>query len=174
MAMYRPSDPNSSTMRCAWPPAPNVQSTTVCPDCGLSSSSTSSARTGSWAVVGSPNAIGKTLGTGRYPLSTKRRKSLCETVAIPNLQILACTNDLYARFQARVLAKLRRQQDAPLAVQVLFKRARGEKPAQLAPLIVEDAHGTECPLDQTGPVPARDDDQAFVDPPADDGAADKR
>jgi len=73
-----------------------------------------------------------------------------------------------------MLPQLCGQQDAPLAVQVLLERTRRQEATEFTPLIVEDAHGAEGPLDEARPIPARDDDQTFVDPPANDGTADER
>src|ERR1700684_4106200 len=49
IAINVPCEPRRSATSRACPPSPNVQSITVCPGCGASSASSSSASTGVWA-----------------------------------------------------------------------------------------------------------------------------
>src|SRR3954447_18861157 len=51
MAMRVPAGPIRSARRRAWPPAPNVQSTTTSPGAGAVRSISSPARTGTWEPV---------------------------------------------------------------------------------------------------------------------------
>src|SRR5436190_15880386 len=62
-----PADPRRAAMRRAWPPSPNVQSIAVCPGRGASSSTSSTARTGTWERA--PSAASR----GRRPPAPPRR-----------------------------------------------------------------------------------------------------
>ncbi len=52
IAISVPVEPSWAAMARAWPPAPKVQSTAVCPGSGASSEVSSGASTGRW-VIGS-------------------------------------------------------------------------------------------------------------------------
>src|SRR3954468_20754224 len=86
MAMRVPAGPIRSARRRAWPPAPNVQSTTTSPGAGAVRSMSSPARTGTWEPVMS-RRIAKLL---RHLLDLRIEALLLGSPALaaPDLQVV--------------------------------------------------------------------------------------
>src|SRR5262245_44496829 len=162
MAISLPSPRSRSASSAACPPAPNVQSTTVCPGRGARAARTSSARTGTWSV-----SVGKTLGNIlRAPFDLFQL--LPPFGAIPDLEVVVDARDRDLAPDACALEGPGRDHAAARLVEVGRGPVGEEVPLHPPGLDAErvearDAVGEPVPVaarvDVETPVhPARDDD----------------
>src|SRR5438034_3269742 len=162
--MNRPRPWRSAASSAAWPPAPNVQSTTVSPGRTASSRRTSSARTGMWSVDLRCKTLGNIFST---PFD------VCELSGAglegPDLEVGAHARDYDLPAELRVLEQLWRNHHAALFVEVGLGRPGEEEPLELPRLRAERIQRGESRLDESNPIlttvgleapvePARDDD----------------
>src|SRR6476646_12046841 len=113
IAITLPSPFRSRTSSDAWPPAPKVPSTNVCPGSSASSSRTSSARTGTWSVVLGCKTFGNMLCTFHDLLQLGTPGG-----AIPDLDAPAHADHDHLAAEPRVLEQARRQHHAALLVRL--------------------------------------------------------
>src|SRR3954453_14090355 len=105
MAMKRPWPSRSCSSRRAWPPAPNVQSTTVSPGRTARSSRTSPASPG---TGGSRPRVGKAFGNN-LGAPFHLRELAAPGLTVPDLEPVAQTGDDDVLDQARVAHQRSRQ-----------------------------------------------------------------
>src|SRR4051812_16291436 len=120
-AIRRPCPCSSPASSAAWPPAPNVASTTVSPGCTSSSSRTSSPRTGTWSVVSGCKAFGNML---RAPFDGLQL--LAPRGAVPDLEVVVDAGDDDLAREARGADQGRRQHHPALLVEVDLRGRREE------------------------------------------------
>src|SRR5438093_576144 len=127
-----PSGPSRSAIRRAWPPPPNVQSTTTSPGRGSSTSSTASTRTGSWVAVMSRRLtklrgdVGDLVGEGGVERGPGG--------AIPDLEGVLGADDDHVLAEAGVLHEGRGDHDAAGAVELAGEGVGGKEEAKAASL----------------------------------------
>src|SRR5918995_1294839 len=157
IAMSRPWPARSAARSREWPPAPNVPSTTVAPGCTARCSRTSSASTATWSVLLRCNALGNKL---HAPFDLFQL--LPPAGAVPDLHVVPQPGDDDLAPEARVLGEGRRDDHAPLLVELGLGRPREDEPAHLASLLREWAEALHAGRDERVPVLARVHDQAPV------------
>src|SRR3954454_7668580 len=144
IAISVPPGPIRSATNRAWPPAPNVQSTAVCPGCGSSTSMSSPARTGMWLAVISASmtqALGDLLDlAGEGGVEVRPR------LAVPDLDVVAGADDDDVLAQRGVIGEEARHADAAGAVELGIVRVGGEEGAESARLAGERVAALECGL----------------------------
>src|SRR4051812_10700715 len=141
MPTSSPSGPRRSAISRAWPAPPTVQSIATSPGRGSSSSSTSSARTGSWRAVMSSRVTklrGDVVDGGR-----QLRVEVGPALAIPDLHRLAGADDDDVLAQAGVVDERRRDHDAAGGVQLGRERVRGEEQLDAPGLRRERVHALQ-------------------------------
>src|SRR5262245_9327307 len=159
IAMKRPSPFRSWARIAAWPPAPNVASTTVCPGSIARSSRTSSARTGTWSV-----SFGcKTLGN-IFCAPFHLFQLLAPRGAVPDLQVVPDASDDDVPAEPSVLDESGRNHHAPLTVELSLGGAGEEEALHPATLFVEGVELGEPRLHERIPVLATIGVEAAVHP----------
>src|ERR687887_1351089 len=163
IAISLPRPPRSAASSAAWPPAPNVPSTTVSPGLTARSSRTSSARTGTWSVALVCKAFGNIL---RTPFDFGQL--LAPRGAVPDLEPVVDARDDDFAAQLRVLDQLGRDHHAALFVAVGLGRPREEEALDAPPLRAERIHRGESRLDESTPIRTTVGVQAAVEASRDD------
>src|SRR3954451_23769039 len=141
MPTSSPSGPRRSAISRAWPAPPTVQSMATSPGRGSSSSSTSSARTGSWSAVMSSRVTklsGDVVDGGR-----ELRVEVRPALAVPDLHRLAGADDDDVLAQAGVVDQRRRHHDAARGVELGRERVRGEEQLDAPGLRRERVHALQ-------------------------------
>src|SRR3954468_20914752 len=131
----------------AWPPAPKVPSTSVCPGSSARSSRTSSARTGTWSVVLGCKTFGNMLCTPHYLLQLVAPRG-----AIPDLEAVAHPHHDDLTTERRVLDQRGRQHHATLLVRRRLDGAGVVEALQHTRLVAERIEPREARLDQLLPI----------------------
>src|SRR6185437_6211640 len=121
IAINFPLPPRSAARIVAWPPAPNVASTTVSPGRTASAARTSSARTGTWSASLGCKTFGNILSTpfDLGELELPRR-------AVPDLEVVVDSGDDDVATELRVLEQRGRDAHPPLFVGCRLAGAREE------------------------------------------------
>src|SRR3954452_7863482 len=132
IAISFPWPRRSAARSAAWPPAPNVASTTVSPGCTARQDRTSSARTGTWSASLGCKSFGNILSTpfdlGELALPGG---------AVPDLEVVVDPGDDDVAAELRVGDQRGRQAHAPLLVRRLFAGA-GEEMAVHPPALLAE------------------------------------
>src|SRR5581483_3478678 len=145
IAISLPSPRIRAASRPAWPPAPNVQSTTVSPGRGARAASTSSARTGTWSV-----SVGKTLGNiFRAPFDCL--PLIAPGGAIPDLEVVVHARHRHLAPDPAALEQVRGDHDPPLLVEAGLHRGSEEEPLHRPGLTAEGVEPPH-PLREVRPV----------------------
>src|SRR3954447_17283289 len=161
IAISLPSPQSRSASRRAWPPAPNVASTTVSPGRGARAASTSSASTGTWSVVS-----GKLLGNIlRSPFDLLHVCAPCG--AIPDLEVVVDAGDGDLATDFRPLEEHRGDHHPALFVERRGDGAREEETLHLARGGAEIIEAAD-PRGKVVPLAAGVGVEAAVHPPRDD------
>src|SRR6266542_4568817 len=121
IAISLPRPPSSAARSSAWPPAPKVASTTVCPGSTARASRTASARTGTWSVALGRKTFGNILRTPFDLLDV-----VAPGRAIPDLEVGAHPGDHDLTADAGVPGQRLRHEHAPLLVGLRLGRAGEE------------------------------------------------
>src|SRR5512134_1510918 len=119
--MRRPCPARSAASTAAWPPAPNVASTTVSPGSTARSSRTSSARTGTWSAVSCCKAFRNNV---RPPFDIFKLDA--PGVPVPHLEVVAGAGHDDLAAQIRLGHQACGERHAPLLVE-LGLDGRGEE-----------------------------------------------
>src|SRR5947207_29823 len=163
IAISLPRPCRSATRSAAWPPAPNVASTTVCPGRTQRDARTSAARTGTWSVALGCKTFGNML---RTPFD------LCQLFApggaIPDLEPVVDTRDDDLLAQLRVLDQLGWDHHAALFVELGLGRPREEVPLKPPPFRAERIQRGESRVDESIPIRTTEGVEAAVEAPGDD------
>src|SRR5919206_366518 len=115
-----PVGPMRFAIRRAWPPSPNVQSTTVSPGCGSRRSISSPARTGTCVRVMSRRMAKALSDPG--DLLVERAALLAPAAPVPDLEVVEVADDHYLAIDPRVLDQRRVERHAARGVELRVER----------------------------------------------------
>src|SRR5581483_5521663 len=169
IAITLPSPWRSRASSVAWPPAPKVASTSVCPASRASSARTSSARTGTWSVVSGCKTFGNMLCTSHDLLDLRTPGG-----SIPDLDSSAHADDHDLATELRVLDQRRGQHHAALLVRLRLGGTRVVEALEDPGLRAERIEAGQPRLDVVGPVRERVRLDAGVEPPGENDASGRR
>src|SRR5262245_59778289 len=165
-AMKRPLPCRPAARTRAWPPAPNVASTTVSPGRIARSSRTSSARTGTCSVLLRCKALGNKLHTPFHLFELFLPRS-----PVPDLDVVTDPGDDDLFPEPCVPEQRRRHHHAPLLVELRLGRSREHVAVHLSGLLAERAEALEPGSDEGIPVVAGEHKEAAVEASRHDDAA---
>src|SRR5919202_4001702 len=163
IAINLPLPRRSAASSVAWPPAPNVASTTVSPGRTARHSRTSPASTGTWSVASGGKAFGNILCA---PFDGGQL--LAPGGAVPDLEPVVDAGDDDVPPQPRMLDQLARHHHAALFVEVGLGRPGEEVALEPAPFRAERIQRGQSRLDESIPIRTTVGEETTVEPARDD------